>query len=505
MGALVDGEADGQPNATATGDDINPLGGPNDEDGVVFNTALNPGQPATITISCSIAHALLQGWIDFNGNGSWADPGEHVFADLNLLAGDNYLTFITPCNAKPGLTYARFRFSHQPGLSFTGAAFDGEVEDYAVQVVEYGDNKWQQPPDPQFPGIHVNEGIIIADDWKCCGDVVTDLHWWGNYEMAPGGVEKRGSGVNHFLIHVYSSSNCLPNAILKTYIVPFTPALEINTGVINNEGSFIYKYDFVLPEPFIQIKDTTYWLSVQAISNDPQNPPSWRWQEANRWLFPINCEAAQNLGPMWQTITWPFPPLLKFDDLAFSITSWVVDSLYLQNIDVTNGQDICYDAKKVITVAGGGTTFNVLNGGRATMIAGEKIRYLPTTKVFLGGYMHGSITQTGQYCSSLKTAIVAASNTESDNIVIPEMITNGPGFRVYPNPTTGKFTLEVTGMDEFGEINVEVYSMFGKKVLAETVYGLMKYEFSLSTQTPGVYILRVITGKEAGTVKIVKQ
>ena len=501
LGALIDAEADGQPSVNADGDDLSKL---DDEDGVIFMCPLAAGNPCKLKVTASVGDALLNCWIDFNRNGSWADAGEHVFTDLNLLTGINYLNFITPCNAVPGVTYARFRFSHQPALSFTGQAFDGEVEDYATEVMEYSDTKWLQPPDPLLPGMHAGEGSLLADDWVCCGDVVTDIHWWGNYETAEGGLEKRGSGINHFLVQIYSNANCLPNAILKSYIVPFTPVLETNTGIINNEGSYIYKYDYQLPEPFIQVKDTTYWLSVSAISNDPQNPPYWRWQEANRWIFPIHCGAVISAGTQWARITWPFPPLVKYDDFAFSITSWVVDNLNLQNINVTNGQDICYDAKKVITVAGGGTTFNVFNGGRATIIAGEKISYLPTTKVYLGGYMSGHITTTGQYCSSLKTAIVANSITKPDDNQLPEMI-NGQGFRVYPNPTTGKFKLEVTGTDEPGDISVEIYTMFGKKVQEVKLLDLVKYEFSLSTQAPGVYILRVITGKDAGTVKIIRQ
>jgi hypothetical protein len=499
LGALIDGEPDGLPSPNANGDDLSIL---DDEDGVVFMWPLAAGNPCKLKVTASVGDALFNGWIDFNGNGSWADPGEHVFVDLNLLAGNNYLTFITPCDAEPGPTYARFRFSHQPALSYNGYASDGEVEDYAIDIIEYSDIKWQQPPDPLLPGLHVNETTIYADDWVCCGDVVTDIHWWGNYELGPGDIEIRRSGINHFLVHIYSNSNCLPGSILKTYIIPYTPLLEINTGVKNNEGAWIYKYDFLLPEPFIQVKDTTYWLSVQAISTDPQDPPSWRWQEANRWIFPIHCGAAQNLGPVWQTITWPFPPLVKYDDFAFSITSWVVDTLYLQNINVTNGQDNCYDANKVIIVAGGGTSFNVLNGGRATLIAGEKITCLPVTKVSTGGYMHCYITTPDQFCNSLKTAMVASTASERDVREIPEAITQGQGFKVYPNPTTGTFTLEVA---ETSEINVDVYTMFGTKLLERKVSGQLKYEFSLTTQPPGVYILHVVTGKDVGTVKVIKQ
>ena len=41
-----------------------------------------------------------------------------------------------PLDAVPGETFARFRFSHQTGLSFTGVAEDGEVEDYILPIAE---------------------------------------------------------------------------------------------------------------------------------------------------------------------------------------------------------------------------------------------------------------------------------------------------------------------------------------------------------------------------------
>lgn len=47
LGASVDVEADGQPSATATGDDV---GGTDDEDGVTFSTSLVPGNDATVQV-----------------------------------------------------------------------------------------------------------------------------------------------------------------------------------------------------------------------------------------------------------------------------------------------------------------------------------------------------------------------------------------------------------------------------------------------------------------------
>ena len=500
LGSLIDAEIDGQPSALATGDDF---AGLDDEDGVTFMWPLSAGIPCKLKVKASVGDALFNCWIDYNGNGSWAEPNEHVFVDRNLLAGDNYLTFIPPRGIHPGTTYARFRFSHQPALSFNGTAYDGEVEDYAVNVTQYTDTKWQQLPDTLLPGLHATDGNILADDWVCNGEVVTDVHWWGNYEMGPTGGELRRLGINHFQLNIYSSSNCLPNNIVKSYMVPFVAGMEIPTGLINNEGSPIYRYDFLLPEPFIQVKDSTYWLSIQAISNDVQNPPSWRWQDANRWLFPILCGAANNNG-IWQTITWPFPPLVKFEDLAFRMTSWRVDSLNLQNIDVVGGQNICYDANKVIIVAGGGTTFTVYPGGSATMIAGERIAYLYGTTVKSGGYMRGSITTTGEFCNWLKTSLVANAITEPEDKTPPELIIQNAEFKVYPNPTTGEFIIELSAATETNEISVEIYSMLGTRVFSKKFEGSTKSTVSLASQQPGIYILHVTTGKETRMVKIIK-
>jgi hypothetical protein len=44
-------------------------------------------------------------------------------------------TFPVPASAAPGPTFARFRFSSAGGLSYTGLAPDGEVEDYYVIIL----------------------------------------------------------------------------------------------------------------------------------------------------------------------------------------------------------------------------------------------------------------------------------------------------------------------------------------------------------------------------------
>ncbi len=151
LGSLVDSEQDGQPTAKADGDDRNPIGAANDEDGVVFLTPLSPGKEAQVQITASgnFDRAMIDAWIDFNANGSWADAGEQIFISKSVSPGVNALSFTVPENAKIGTTFARFRVSISGKLSFTGEASNGEVEDYAVTIsqplYDFGDAPYKYP------------------------------------------------------------------------------------------------------------------------------------------------------------------------------------------------------------------------------------------------------------------------------------------------------------------------------------------------------------------------
>jgi hypothetical protein len=291
--------------------------------------------------------------------------------------------------------------------------------------------------------------------------------------------------------------------LLKTWFVPFTPGFEVYTGWHNSEGSPVYKYDFILPEAYIQNYGQTYWLSVSAIPANPGNTPMWKWQEANRWYFPVHCGAAIDLpSGGWQTITWTAVPFYKYSDLAFTLTSWILDTLYLQDIDITSGMDNCYDANKYIIVAGSGTTFVVHPGGRATLIAGEKIRMLPGTKVLPGGYLHAYITLTGALCSSLKSVNVGdvpfqVTPEEEKGTITPD------GLKVYPNPFTETITIETNGPGKIIRL-VEIFSMMGTNVLKLEGSQPDKITIDAGRLQRGVYIMKVMYGEKTGIVRIVK-
>ena len=111
LGSLLDGETDGFSDPDAMYDDNN---GSNDEDGVLFASALSPGKTVEVSVAAS-APGFLNGWVDFNFNGTWGDAGEQIFVDVVLEPGVNVLTVDVPEQAVIATTFARFRFETSDG------------------------------------------------------------------------------------------------------------------------------------------------------------------------------------------------------------------------------------------------------------------------------------------------------------------------------------------------------------------------------------------------------
>jgi len=131
LGSRIDYEVDGQPNATATGDDINNL---DDEDGVIFPTGIRAGEvDARVNVTASVA-SVLDAWIDFHGDGNWDAASDQIFIRQPLVAGLNSLSFVVPPDARVGQTFARFRVTSAGSPGPRGFAFDGEVEDYQITI-----------------------------------------------------------------------------------------------------------------------------------------------------------------------------------------------------------------------------------------------------------------------------------------------------------------------------------------------------------------------------------
>jgi hypothetical protein len=134
----------------ADGDDA---AGLDDEDGVTFPASVvaHPTTTLTSQVVVNATGGRLDAWIDFNQNGVF-DGSEQIAASLPLSPGDNTIFFSVPTTAFPGTTIARFRLSTFGGLSPTGPAADGEVEDHTLLITPAPVASARLLDDPQNPG-----------------------------------------------------------------------------------------------------------------------------------------------------------------------------------------------------------------------------------------------------------------------------------------------------------------------------------------------------------------
>jgi len=78
-------------------------------------------------------------------------------------------------------------------------------------------------------------------------------------------------------------------------------------------------------------------------------------------------------------------------------------------------------------------------------------------------------------------------------------------FRIYPNPTTGEFTVEMSGASDCSRTIVRIHSLMGKEIFRQEITGLSKAKFSLRDKPVGIYLVNVLCDDKSKTVKIIKQ
>ena len=138
LGTIVDSEDDGQPTAAADGDGA-------DEDGVSAFPLFLSGSSGSITVSITnptggVGAATLYGFIDWNGDGDFADANESTSVAVPDGAISVSLPYTVPPASLTGSDLGlRLRLTSDTltlnNAGALGAASDGEVEDYLIQAV----------------------------------------------------------------------------------------------------------------------------------------------------------------------------------------------------------------------------------------------------------------------------------------------------------------------------------------------------------------------------------
>jgi hypothetical protein len=167
----------------------------------------------------------------------------------------------------------------------------------------------------------------------------------------------------------------------------------------------------------------------------------------------------------------------------------------------------CFDATNTIIVAGSGNIFRVETGASVNMIAGVKISYLDGTTVQPGGYMHGYVTATNEYCGSLPPAMVAVVNGDeplanAGVAGLPEL-RESAGFIAFPNPTRGVFAIARRDHMLLQPVRITVTDLRGK-VIADLWHDAGdRHAIDLTGRPAGLYVIRLTGDSGTENIKLV--
>jgi hypothetical protein len=103
-----------------------------------LSTTMVRGTSQTITInpgwSSTARSEAYRVWIDYNGDGDFADSGEQVFSRSKTTATSVSGTFTIPSTAVVGSTRMRVSMKYNSNPTACETFASGEVEDYTVQI-----------------------------------------------------------------------------------------------------------------------------------------------------------------------------------------------------------------------------------------------------------------------------------------------------------------------------------------------------------------------------------
>lgn len=220
-----------------------------DDDGVTF-APFRVGQfgaTAVVNVQNAPLGAKIDAWVDFDGDGNWSRAEERIAVSKLVVEGENEISFDVPAWAMAGASYARIRISTAGGLSYLGAAADGEVEDHTVVI-----SSPAAAVGPYFERYAINDddaglyySIVAVDlDGDGDNDVVAspkeqDLAWYDN------------NGAGEFTRRTLTGAQASPGSSLSAADVDFDGDIDLvaahfaNFYWFENDGSQTFTRRYV--------------------------------------------------------------------------------------------------------------------------------------------------------------------------------------------------------------------------------------------------------------------
>ena len=129
------------------------------------------------------------------------------------------------------------------------------------------------------------------------------------------------------------------------------------------------------------------------------------------------------------------------------------------------------------------------------VVAGHRISILETSSLQAGSYRIATVP----LCEFHKSGVRGRPDDPEFPVVRPQL--SDADISVYPNPTTGRITMDLSGFD--GDVFIELVDNLGKTRLRKVVGGVQA-DLDLSNLTDGVYYLRIGNGATTISRKVVK-
>jgi hypothetical protein len=223
----------------------------------------------------------------------------------------------------------------------------GNTHDPDCEEEEWPNHKMHFPQLPDLEGWDVLATLpkTLADDWQCSATgPVLDIHFWGSWKDLDGIPSTDdfppGGQMPMFLLSIHRNIPAdadtpwsRPGELVWEWYgeipgIPFEPpAMEhwydpnFDTSYCNDHIPY-WRYDFVnIPAPFVQKKDSIYWLNVSAMNIPP--PYQWGWKSSrDHFMDDAVWTDTPPVGP-WQPMIEP--PRCNWFDVYFNSTGYPQD------------------------------------------------------------------------------------------------------------------------------------------------------------------------------------
>jgi hypothetical protein len=280
--------------------------------------------------------------------------------------------------------------------------------------------------------------------------------------------------------------------VYVSFYTPTNLALSTNTNTLDVSATAGNSSFAINSNLSWKVSETATWLSATPLQGNSNK------------TIPLTYAENTSTSDRSAVITITSQGVLPEKTVTVTVTQTapgVPVSVIVPAHTVASGIVECYKAQQTITAQ----NLVVESGGNVKLIAGTKITLQPGVHAKAGSAFHGWISAT-DLCGSAPSQLISGTDDQvSPQESGKEFFAQDKLFRVYPNPTTGEFTLELLKFDALSNITVNIYGMQGNKIQSAELPARKRYTFNLSDSKAGLYLIQVMNNGVTGVTRIVKQ